>query len=172
LPPVYPGPQGATREIPLPQIFRGCWRGIVPRVDRIVPLDPLAGDTIWLTKEYTLCYKQTGYAGKWQLTFAESSVANRLATDQRQIIRVKSVTGPDSAELTAFLHFRAPAVTLFGLPGRMNTLDELSHLHCFVTSDQQAMNVQAMVFVETNGRPSVDIYWHAQFVREPSSGPS
>lgn len=175
IPPTFPGAQGgSTKEIPLPQVFRGCWRGTVPNVDRVVQLDASAGRTIWLTKEYTLCYKQTGYSGKWQLTFGQSSVADRSeVSDQRQAIKVKSVSGSDRAELTAYLHFRAPVVTLFGFPsGVTNTLDELTHLHCTVTPGKDAMDVHATVFVETNGRPSVDIYWHSRFLREPIAGPS
>jgi hypothetical protein len=80
----------------LPQVFRGCWQGSVPRIDTLQPIDPDAGRTIWLTKSYVLCYKQTGYNGKWDLTFAEGSVTDRRRVlDQRQSIRVKSVTGAD-----------------------------------------------------------------------------
>lgn len=170
IPPVFPGSQGATREIPLPQVFRGCWQGSVPRVDSIVPLDPMAGRTIWLTKSYTLCYKQTGYSGNWELTYAEGAVANRReVSDQRQAIKVKSVSGNDRAEITAYLHFRAPVVGLFGEPtGMVNTLDELSHLHCYVMPDQQVMEVRAAVFVEQNTRPSVNITWHTRFFRSAS----
>jgi hypothetical protein len=167
IPPTFPGPQGETREIPLPEVFRGCWQGSVPQVDSIVPLDPSAGRTIWLTKSYTLCYKQTGYSGKWVLTYAEGAVANRReVSDQRQSIKVKSVSGPDRAEITAYLHFRAPSVSMFGMPtGIVNTLDELSHLHCSVMPDQQMMEVRASVYVEQNGRPSVNITWHTRFFR-------
>jgi hypothetical protein len=173
VPPTLPGPQGGTREIPLPQVFRGCWRGSVPRVDSIVPLNPNEPPTIWLTKVYTLCYKQIGANGKWQLTFAEGRVADtRQVSDQRQSIKVKSVNGPDRAELTAYLHFRAPSVNPFGMrTGLVNTLDELAHLHCYVLPGQQAMQVQAMVFVETNDRPSVNIAWHTTFARiAPTAG--
>jgi hypothetical protein len=165
IPPTFPGAQGSTHEVPLPEVFRGCWQGTVPRVDSIVPIDPMAGRTIWLTKAYTLCYKQTGVNGPWVLTYAEGAVANRSeVSDQRQAIKVKSVTGADRAEITAYLHFRAPSVSLFG-PGRMNTLDELSHLHCYVMPDQQVMDVRALVFIEQNGRPSVNITWHTRFYR-------
>lgn len=173
IPPQFPGTQGATREIPLPQVFRGCWRGSVPQIDTLTPIDPDAAHTVWLTKSYTLCYKQTGYNGKWVLTFAEGSVSDtRQVSDQRQSIRVKSVSGPDRAELTAYLHFRARPLTLFGLPGRgINTLDELTHLRCYVTPDQTAMEVRAAVFVENNDRPYANITWHTRFLRaDPDTG--
>jgi hypothetical protein len=171
LPPVLPAPQGATREIPLPEVFRGCWRGTVARVDSITPLSSSAGRTIWLTKSYTLCYKQIGYNGKWHLTFAEGSVTDRRkVTDQRQSIRVKSVSGADRAELTAYLHFRAPVIGMFGTPtGIVNTMDELTHLHCYITPDKSTMEVEASVFVENDDRPYANINWHTQFYRTPAA---
>ncbi len=169
-PPALPGSQRGTKEIPLPEVFRGCWHGTVPQVDAIVPIDPRAARTVWLTKTYTLCYKQAGYNGKWILTFAQGSVADRSrVADERQAIRVESVSGPDRAEITAYLHFRSGGVNIFGMPtGQVNVQDELAHLHCYVMPSQQEMDVRAKVFVETNGRPSVNIFWHARFYRSPS----
>jgi hypothetical protein len=171
-PPILPDSQGGTREIPLPQLFRGCWRGSVPSIDSIVPIDPDAGHTIWLTKVYTLCYKQAGINGKWVLTFAEGSVADgRRVIDQRQSIKVNSVSGADRAELTAYLHFRARPLTAFGLPAPViNTLDELAHLHCSVMPDQTVMEVRAAVFVENNDEPYANITWHTRFLRAMAGG--
>ncbi len=166
--PLNPGNLGSnTREIPLPNVFRGCWFGQVPDVDSIRPLSPDAGHIRWLTKAYTLCYRQIGYSGRWQLTFAEGSVANRaIVTDQRQVMRVKSVEGPDRAVILSYLHFRAPQVNPFGMPtGIVNTLDELTHLHCTVSPDDGAMEVAADVFVENDSKPWVEMTWHARFVR-------
>lgn len=161
------GPGSNTREIPLPEVFRGCWAGEVPVVDSMTPLSPAATHVQWLTKSYTLCYKQIGYGDRWHLTFAESSVAERsVVSDQRQSISVKSVAGPDRAELTAYLHFRAPQLNPIGVPtGVVNTLDELTHLHCTVTPDHRAMNVRADVFVENNGESWVQITWHTRLTR-------
>ena len=67
------------------------------------------------------------------------------------------------------LQFLAPSVSLFGIPsGIMNEQDELSQLHCYVNPDQQTMEVRATVFVETNGRPAVNIAWHTRFFRTPT----
>jgi hypothetical protein len=164
---ILPGPQGNLKEIPLPEVFRGCWTGDVPQVDSITPLSPDAGQLIWLTKRYVLCYKQAGYNGRWKLTFAEGSVEDAgQVSDQRQTIRVKSVSGPDRAEIIAFLHFRAPQLNGFGTStGAVNVLDELTHLHCDVIPDEDVMNVRATVFVESNGEPYANIVWHAQFFR-------
>lgn len=169
-PPSMPGAQQGTTEIPLPEVFRGCWHGTVPQVDSITPLDPNAPGTIWLTKSYTLCYKQLGYNGRWVLTFAQGAVADpSRVQDQRQAIKVKSVDGPDRAEITAYLHFRSGGVNIFDRPsGIVSVQDELAHLHCYVMPGQQVMEVRATVFVETNGRPSVNIAWHTRFYRSPT----
>jgi len=130
------------------------------------PLSPDMGRLIWLTKTYTLCYKQAGYNGKWQLTFAENAVADRReVSDQRQAIKVKSVSGPDRAELTAYLHFRTNGFVGFGGIARPSTLDELAHLHCNVRPDLNLMMVNASVFVETNGEPFAEVTWHTNFFR-------
>jgi hypothetical protein len=163
--PVNPGSN--TREIPLPVVFKGCWSGEVAVLDSMTPLTPAATHVQWLTKLYTLCYQQVGAGDRWHLTFAETSVAQRsMVTDQRQSISVKSVDGPDRAELTGYLHFRAPQVSLFGMTtGTVNTLDELTQLHCTVTPDRGAMNVQAEVLVENNDEPWVKIIWHTRLLR-------
>jgi hypothetical protein len=160
-----------TREIPLPKVFRGCWSGSVPAVDSIQPLQVGEPPIIWLTKLYTLCYRQTGATGKWELTFADNSVAdsNRVF-DQRQAIKVKAVTGSDQAELSAFLHFRAESVGLFGIPtGNLNTLDELADLHCRITADREAIEVAARVFVESNSEPYAEMTWHTRLARTSES---
>jgi len=161
-----PAPQGNTREIPLPQVFRGCWSGSVPRLDSVQPLSVDSSRLIWLTKTYLLCYKQAGYNGKWQLTFAESAVADHSeVSDQRQLIKVKSVKGPNRAELTAYLHFRTHGFASFAGLAQPSVLDELTHLHCNVLPRQELMTVNAEVFVETNGEPYAKVTWHANFFR-------
>ena len=166
LPSQLPAPQGNTREIPLPEVFRGCWSGSVLRIDSMQPLSPDMGRLIWLTKTYTFCYKQAGYNGKWQLTFAESAVADhRQVSDQRQLIKMKSVSGPDRAELTAYLHFRTYGFVGFGGIARPSTLDELAHLQCNVLPERDLMTVSAVVFVETDGEPYANVTWHTNFFR-------
>lgn len=161
-----PAPQHNTREIPLPDIFKGCWAGSVATVDSMQPLNSDMGRLIWLTKTYTVCYKQTGYNGKWKLTFAESAVADRREViDQRQAIKVKAVSGPNRAELSAYLHFRTRGFVGFGAIARPSTLDELTHLHCDVRPELNLMKVEASVFVETNGEPYAEVTWHTNFFR-------
>jgi hypothetical protein len=170
--PVMPGGPGSNmREIPLPEVFKGCWSGEVAQVDSITPLTRLAGRVHWLTKIYTLCYKQVGVGDNWHLTFAEASVAQRsMVSDQRQSISVKSVSGGDRAELTAYLHFRSPQITMSGeQTGVINTLDELTQLHCIVTPDRSAMNVEADVFIENNDVPWMKMTWHTHLSRTRAS---
>lgn len=170
-PPITPGGQGNTREIPLPEVFHGCWSGDVARVDSIVPLGPDTGRIVWLTKSYTLCYKQT-YKGRWQLTFAEGSVSDATEVwDQRQSIQVKSVSGPERAKLSAYLHFRAPRLSMFGQPtGGINTLDELTSLDCVVVPGGGEMEVRARVFVEMDDTPYAQIMWHTRLLRTVAGG--
>jgi hypothetical protein len=166
LPAQLPAPQGNTREIPLPEVFRGCWSGSVPRLDSVQPLSPDSSRLIWLTKTYLLCYKQAGYNGTWQLTFAEGAVADHSeVSDQRQLIKVKSVSGPNRAELTAYLHFRTHGFAGFGGIAQPTVLDELTHLHCNVLPQRGLMTVNAEVFVETNGEPYANVSWHTNFFR-------
>jgi len=168
IPPQLPMGLGSnTREIPLPQLFRGCWSGSVPAIDTIRPLQEGEPPLIWLTKLYRLCYRQTGADGKWELTFADSSVADRdRATDQRQVIKVKALTGPDEVILSSYLHFRAESIGMFGTPnGNINTMDELADLHCRMTPDRDAIEVQASVFVESNAEPYAEMTWHTRLER-------
>jgi hypothetical protein len=168
VPPRLPMGLGSnTREIPLPKVFRGCWSGSVPAIDTIRPLQEGEPPLIWLTKLYRLCYRQTGANGKWELTFADSSVADRdRATDQRQVIKVKAVTGPDEVILSSYLHFRAESIGIFGTPnGNINTMDELADLHCRMTPDREAIEVQASVFVESNAEPYAEMTWHTRLER-------
>jgi hypothetical protein len=167
--PELPARQGSnTREIPLPRIFRGCWSGIVPRVDSLEELDPESGGVQWLTKSYILCYAQIG-AKQWKLTFAQGAVADRSrVSDERQRIQVKSVGGPNRARLVAFLHFRAPQVNALSgaVTGTVNTMDELTQLDCDVRPDGNHMRVRAQVYVENDGRPYAEISWHTDFIRQ------
>ncbi|HEX4209488.1 MAG TPA: hypothetical protein VHY56_03780 [Candidatus Binataceae bacterium] len=168
IPPRLPMRLGSnTREIPLPTGFRGCWSGSVPVVDTIRPLQEGEPPIIWLTKLYTLCYRQRGTNGKWELTFADNSVADTgRVSDQRQVIKVKAVPAPDEAELSAYLHFRAESIGMFGMPnGNLNTMDELADLHCRMTPDREAIEVEASVFVESNAAPYAEMTWHTRLDR-------
>ncbi len=157
-----------TREIPLPEVFRGCWSGTVPRVDSMVRLSPSTEPIGWLTKSYRLCYKQIGYGGKWQLTFAQSEVAERWrVSDQRQSIEVQSVSRDNRAELAAYLHFRAARIDAStGLPSDViDAVDELTHLSCHVLPGNDVLVVHAQVYVEQDRHPFVSITWHTRFWR-------
>lgn len=157
-----------TREIPLPVVYRGCWTGTVPRIDSMVHLGPSTQPVGWLTKSYTLCYKQIGYGGRWHLTFAEGGVAERWrVSDERQTIKVESVSKGNRALLRAYLHFRAPRVNALtgAASGIIDTVDELTHLHCQVLPGTQLMLVRAEVYVQQDGQPFLNITWHTTFRR-------
>ena len=169
IPPRLPMGLGSnTREIPLPKVFRGCWSGSVPAIDTIRMLQEGAGPPIWLTKLYTLCYQQAARNGRWELMFADGSVERSdRVSDQRQVIKVKAVTAPDEAELSDYLHFRAAKFNpLLGIPtGEITEMDELADLHCRMTPDRDAIEVQASVFVESNAEPYAEMTWHTRLER-------
>jgi hypothetical protein len=82
------------------------------------------------------------------------------------VIKVKAVTGLDQAELSAYLHFRAESIGMFGMPtGNVNTLDELADLHCQMTPDRDGIEVEASVFVESNAQPYAEMTWHTRLNR-------
>jgi hypothetical protein len=92
--------------------------------------------------------------------------ADRVS-DQRQVIRVKTVSGPDQALLSAYLHFRAPKIDPWlGMPtGEISIMDELADLHCQMTPDRDAIEVSASVFVESNSEPYAVMTWHTRLER-------
>jgi hypothetical protein len=169
IPPRLPMGLGSNmREIPLPKVFRGCWGGSVPAVDTIRMLRPGEGPPIWLTKVYTLCYEQDVSSGRWKLTFADGSVERSdRVSDQRQVIKVKAVIAPGEVELSDYLHFRAAKFNaLLGLPtGESTEMDEIADLHCRMTPDRDAIEVQASVFVESNADPYAEMTWHTRLER-------
>ena len=118
---------------------------------------------------YACAIGRPGANGKWELTFADSSVADGdRVNDQRQVIKVKAVTGPDEAVLSSYLHFRAPKIdrdVWDARPAISISMDELADLHCRMTPDRDAIEVQASVFVESNAEPYAEMTWHTRLER-------
>ncbi|HKV54144.1 MAG TPA: hypothetical protein VJN94_05815 [Candidatus Binataceae bacterium] len=156
------------KEIPLPKVFRGCWYGSVARLDSVRPIMPDAVRLIWLTKNYAICYQQLGYNGKWQLTFADGSVAERSrVSDERQSVKVLSADGANRAVLSGYLHFKARVIDSVNQTISIRTLDETSLLRCNVFPERSnvfpernLMSVSAEVLIETDGSPFANITWH------------
>jgi hypothetical protein len=172
LPPATPqtvpgrqGPGASTLEIPLPKEFRGCWSGVVPRLDSIRMLGG-PGVSKWIPKTYRICYEQTA-GGPFRLTLSEAGLAgrNRDLTNVKAIMEVISTDGRTTAQMRALLHFDEPAGSLFGMfPGR-GSVDELTNMTCRI--DGGVMQVEANVYAQWNNRPWSTMTWHADFTNVP-----
>lgn len=167
-PQILPGRQGpgaSTLEIPLPKEFRGCWSGVVPRLDSIRMLGG-PGVSKWIPKTYRICYEQTG-SGPFRLTLSEAGLAgsNRDLTNVKAIMKVISTDGRTTAQMRALLHFDEPAGSLFGMFAGRGSVDELTNMTCRIEGG--VMHVEASVYAQWNNRPWSTMTWHADFTNVP-----
>ncbi|MHB8382986.1 MAG: hypothetical protein ACYDC3_11705 [Candidatus Binataceae bacterium] len=165
IPPANQGPGASTLEIPLPREFRGCWRGVVPRLDSIKMLGP-PGVSKWIPKTYRICYEQTA-DGPFKLTLSETGLegAHRSLTNVKGIMKVISTNGRTTARMRSLLHFDEPAGNLFGMFAGRGSVDELTNMSCRI--DGGVMHVAANVYAQWNGRPWSEMTWHADFSNVP-----
>jgi hypothetical protein len=158
-------PGASTLEIPLPKEFRGCWRGVVPRLDSI---RMLGGPRVskWIPKTYRICYEQSA-GGPFTLTMSETGLAgyHRSLTNVHGIMKVISTDGRTTARMRALLHFDEPAGSLFGMFPANGSVDELTNMTCRL--DGGTMRVEAQVYAQWNGRPWSQMTWHAEFSNVP-----
>lgn len=159
------GPGASTLEIPLPKEFRGCWSGLVPRLDSIRMLGG-PGVSKWIPKTYRICYEQTG-SGPFRLTLSEAGLAgrNRDLTNVKAIMKVISTDGRTTAQMRALLHFDEPAGSLFGMFAGRGSVDELTNMTCRIEGG--VMHVEASVYAQWNNRPWSTMTWHADFTNVP-----
>jgi len=148
----------ATLEIPIPEVFRGCWSGTVASLDSFARLSywPPTGASLWFSKSYVVCFRQKGQE-PWRLTFGDSGMPEDTAAIVDQWVR-QIASSADWVELSAFLHFRNSLLFL--------AIDkqEWAELRCTV-SPQGIMRVTAKLYAEANGHPWVTATWHADFMR-------
>jgi hypothetical protein len=165
IPPANQGPGASTLEIPLPKQFRGCWRGVVPRLDSIRMLGG-PGVSKWIPKTYRICYEQTA-GGPFRLTLSEAGLAgqNRDLTNVKAIMKVISTDGRTTAQMRALLHFDEPAGNLFGMFVGRGSVDELTNMNCRIEGG--VMQVAASVYAQWNNRPWSTMTWHADFTNVP-----
>jgi hypothetical protein len=165
IPPARQPPGASTLEIPLPKVFRGCWRGVVPRLDS---LRMLGGPHVskWIPKTYRICYEQTG-SGPFKLTMSETGLAgyHSSLTNVRGIMKVISTNGRTEARMRALLHFDEPTGFVVGMFGGTGSVDELTNMSCRI--DGNIMRVEANVYAQWNGRPWSEMTWHADFENVP-----
>ncbi len=153
----------APRPIPLPEIFRGCWEGVVRELDSIHRLPGARPIGPWVAKTYRLCYRRVGN-GPFEPTFGEAGVKrSRMITNPEGRLKVLSTDGRSYARMSAFLHFDeyrkgSHRRETFGV-------DEVTNLMAEI--DQSTMLVRAKVYGERDGEPWFRATWHANFTRAP-----
>ena len=153
----------STLEIPIPEVFRGCWTGTVAKLDSSKALRSTLFTPRWLPKSYLLCFVQSGQE-PWQVSLATGGLADEShATEVARSVRRLSST-PDSVRLSAFLEFR---YSILFIPVHVK---EWTELRCSVTS-LGVMHVEAQTFVADPEPLSLDT-WHADFTRTSDSNPS
>ena len=163
-----PEPEAETRSpaappIALPEIFRGCWQGVVRRLDSIQRLPGARPIGPWVAKTYRLCYRRVGN-GPFELTFADAGMKrSKMVTNPQGRLQVLSTDGRSYAQMRALLHFdeyRAGSNR-----GETFGVDELTNLAAQI--DAGTMRVQAKVYGERDGAPWFRASWHADFVHTP-----
>jgi hypothetical protein len=157
--PRSPGAQ--TLEIPLPEVFRGCWQGVVRYIDSQAQLaPPIIGG--WIPKTYRICYVQTG-GGPFKPTISETGIiaTGHAIRNPRSRLEVLATDGRTQATMRAYLHFDEDSQGLFGLFSQTGSIDELTHMNCEI--DGAVMHVHGDMYGEWNGRPWSRVTWHADF---------
>jgi len=160
-PPPPPPVQAYQPAEPLPEVFRGCWEGVVPGVDtlRRLPGAPPTGP--WAVKTYRLCYQRVGN-GPFELQFTDLGIAHHhLITNPGGRLEVVSSDGRSYATMQAQLHFDERYVR----PTYMHetfAVDEKTDLDAQIVGDE--MRVRARVYGERDGMPWFEATWHAIFM--------
>jgi hypothetical protein len=154
---------GAQSEPVLPAVFRGCWRGRVSYLDRIMSFPGAPPVGAWMPKTYVLCYRRVGN-GPFSLTFSEAGMegTSRIANTTARM-ELMSTDGRSYATMRAYLHFDEAEVPLSFFGPATFAVQENTTLQCNVVSG--GMNVSGGVFGLRNGAPWFRAWWHARFVQ-------
>jgi len=157
-------PNESTLEIPLPQTFRGCWRGVVSTVDSMRVLRE-SGRIDWMPKTYRICYERTA-GGPFRPTFSEAGLlhGDSEISNVRSELKVLSSDGRASASLRGLLHFNETQLFL-GVPVGTAQVEELTDMQC--TIEGGVMHVEASLYGQWDGQPWVLVSWHADFANSP-----
>src|SRR5260221_2219832 len=113
----------------LPEVFSGCWQGLVSNVDWIRKEPGAHKVGYWTAKTYRLCYKRVGKA-PFKMTFTETGIApNDQIFNVHGGVAPLTTDGRAFATMRASLHFEEYSV------GRNATaptfaVDEVTHLDC------------------------------------------
>jgi hypothetical protein len=159
-------PAGADRgaqvlEIPLPENFKGCWRGTVTDLDsrrRVGGWWPPAFLMIWTAKTYEFCFLQRGI-GAWELIYNSQRDDKPEMMEQRDSsLAFVSMDGPGAVVLKATMVLAQRTGLTSGAVD-----DETTLLHCQIASDG-TMAVRGDLNVNRNDLPWAEATWHANFV--------
>jgi len=165
--PIVPEAQTRAPEpapVPLPEIFRGCWQGVVGELDTIQRLPGARPVGRWVAKTYRLCYRRVG-TGPFELTFTDAGIKqSRMITNPQGRLKVLSTDGRSFAEMRALLQFQEYSPGSFS--GQTFNVDELTNLSAQI--DQGEMRVRANVYGEHGGQPWFRATWHATFIHTPN----
>ncbi len=160
-PPPPPPPVERQPEPVLPAVFRGCWRGRVEEVDRMVRLPGAPNLGLWMPKTYMLCYRRVGN-GPFQLTFTEAGVEGTRIINTSGRLQLVSTDGRSYARMRAYLHFDEFHVHVFGwLSHSTFPVDEVTDLDCTIEPD--GMRAMGIVYGERDGAPWFRAWWHTRF---------
>jgi hypothetical protein len=162
--PVAPGEQ-STLEIPLPQVFRGCWHGVVENIDSLTMLGP-PEISAWVPKTYRICYVRTA-DGPFHPTISEAGMLDSSGqlSNVRGVLKVISTDGRTSARMRALLRFDESGRSRFGYRRKVGAVEELTNMDCRIGGG--VMHVEASVYGQWNGRPWCEMRWHADFANVP-----
>jgi hypothetical protein len=165
-PPVHQPGDSNTLEIPLPQSYRGCWRGVVSEIDSLLQISP-PQIAEWVPKTYRICYVQSAN-GTFHPVVSETGMLVRdQVSNTRGQLKVISTDGRTAATMRAYLHFEESALDPFGtLEDQVfGEVDELTNMQCRIEGD--VMRVEGWTYAEWNRQPWASITWHTDFVNIP-----
>jgi hypothetical protein len=145
-------------EIPLPERFRGCWRGVAV-LDSQQQISKRWPAVKFSPKDYKLCFVERGL-GEWQFTYGESHVdaENSNGVEQEQSVEFLRIDGS-----TAVLQAR---LVLGSRPTGKYTTIENTTLRCELADGPGAsMRVGGDIVADVDGEPWRAATWHADFAR-------
>jgi hypothetical protein len=145
-------------EIPLPERFRGCWRGVAV-LDSQQQISDRWPAVTFSPKDYKLCFVERGL-GEWEFTYGESHIdaMNNNGVEREESVEFLRIEG-SAAVLQATL-------VLGSRPTGKYTTIENTTLRCeLATGPGALMRVAGDVVADVDGEPWRTATWHADFTR-------
>jgi len=143
-------------ELPLAEMFGGCWKGEVLKVDSMRTLNGWPPLGFWHPKSFTMCFERRG-SGRWEVSYSSARLETAPSPYFQQVsqsLRVLSGGDEDSLVVESRIRFR----------DSWSVKDETMTIHLHA-APPDALRAQAMVLVEMNGAPWMEASWHTDFRR-------